>query len=305
MNSAQAHTAVPHPTYVRRPVVRSQDRLSLTLFIAAAVHSILILGVSFEMPDFELNPPTLPTLEITLVHHRSDETPDKADFLAQASQLGGGDAQQKTRPQSPVSAPSLVPKAGDAQAAAPAAPKPVQATDKPALTADHARISLPDDERPVPETPPTPVSAAQLMNQTREMASLSTEISREYQFDAQRPRQKYISAQTRESKYAAYMEAWRAKVERIGNLNFPDEAKRQNMTGSLILDVTLNANGTIKNIEILRPSGHAVLDRAAMRIVRLAGPYAPFPPAIKEETDLLHIVRTWQFLSGNRLSTSP
>ena len=134
-----------------------------------------------------------------------------------------------------------------------------------------------------------------------EIASLSAQVTESAQNYAQRPRQKFISARTQEYKYASYMEAWRTKVERIGNLNYPDEAKRRNLSGSLILDVALNPNGSINNITLRRSSGEQILDNAAIRIVKLAAPYGPFPADIKKEVDILHITRTWQFLPDNRL----
>jgi protein TonB len=115
---------------------------------------------------------------------------------------------------------------------------------------------------------------------------------------AKRPRRKFISATTKEYKYAAYMEAWRSKVERVGNLNYPDQARKQNLSGSLVLDVALNQDGSINEITIRRSSGEKILDDAAIRIVELAAPYGPFPQHIKDETDILHIMRTWQFINN-------
>lgn len=136
-----------------------------------------------------------------------------------------------------------------------------------------------------------------------EIASLSAELSDSMRSYAQRPREKRISSRTREYKYASYMHDWIAKIERIGTLNFPDEARRQHLSGSLLLDVALNADGSINNIAVLRSSGYHVLDDAALRIVHLAAPYAPFPAYIRRETDVLHIIRTWEFLSSSQLST--
>ncbi len=96
------------------------------------------------------------------------------------------------------------------------------------------------------------------------------------------------------------MEAWRAKVERVGNLNYPDDARKKKLSGSLILDVALNSDGSVSRITVRRSSGIKVLDDAAIRIVELSSPFAPFPEQIKEETDILHITRTWQFLNNNR-----
>lgn len=158
------------------------------------------------------------------------------------------------------------------------------------------------EKEPMPEqveTPPMP-SATTLLTNSFKIASLSAEIRRKLEAKANRPRRKFISASTKEFKYAAYMEAWRAKVERVGNLNYPDDARKNNLTGSLILDVALNADGSVEQITIRRSSGSKILDDAAIRIVELSSPFAPFPQQIREETDILHITRTWQFLNNYR-----
>ena len=136
------------------------------------------------------------------------------------------------------------------------------------------------------------------------MASLNAEIAQRLEARAKRPRRKFISASTREHKYAAYMEAWRVKVERIGNLNYPEVARRHNLTGSLILDVALKPDGSITDIAVRRASGYKLLDEAAIRIVNLSSPFAPFPSDIEAEVDILHITRTWQFLTNYRLTSN-
>jgi protein TonB len=154
-----------------------------------------------------------------------------------------------------------------------------------------------------PESPPQmtqTLTAAALVNRSLAMASLSAEIDRRLEAYAKRPKRKWITARTREHKYAAYMEAWRQKVERVGNLNYPDEARRANLSGNLLLDVALRPDGSVDEIILRRSSGKKVLDDAAIRIVKLAAPFARFPNNIAEDTDILHVERTWQFLSGNR-----
>lgn len=150
-----------------------------------------------------------------------------------------------------------------------------------------------------PEIPPTP-SATALMTNSLKIASLSAQIRQKLQAKAERPRRKFISASTKEYKYASYMEAWRSKVERVGNLNYPEDARKNKLSGNLILDVALNSDGSINQITVRRSSGHQVLDDASIRIVELAAPYSPFPDHIREETDILHITRTWQFLNSNK-----
>ena len=128
-----------------------------------------------------------------------------------------------------------------------------------------------------------------------ERARLIAELDRNWQAYQKRPKRKYLNARTKEYKYAAYMEAWRAKVERIGNLNYPGEARRRRLSGRLRLDVAINADGTVNAITLRESSGHKLLDDAAQRIVELAGPFAPFSDDIRAEADILHITRTWKF----------
>ena len=141
-------------------------------------------------------------------------------------------------------------------------------------------------------------SAASLLAISHEIASLNAKVERNLVAKAERPKRKFISASTQEYKYAAYMEAWRAKVERVGNLNYPEQARKRKLTGALVLAVALNPDGSINDIIVRRSSGHKVLDDSAIRIVRLAAPFSPFPDAILKETDILHITRTWQFLNN-------
>ncbi len=319
------------------PLVTSADRLGLALFFAVVVHAVLILGVSFsptERTDTQSN-----TLDIILVQHRTQEAPEDADYLAQADQDGGGENAEQSRPATPTPAPFTAPEPALAAASPPVEPsEPVVAEDPeardprpapqdPAPEPMLAQTEVPTERvvsepertepeplhEPEPESRPQPKPAAQpaptktleaatLVSRSLAMASLSAEIDRKMKAYAERPRRKWINARTREYKYASYMEAWRTKVERIGNLNYPDEARRRKLSGSLLLDVALNADGSINEITLRRSSGHRVLDDAAMRIVKLAAPYAPFPKSIREETDILHIERTWQFLSSNQLA---
>ena len=112
-----------------------------------------------------------------------------------------------------------------------------------------------------------------------------------------------ITANTREYEYAAYEEGWRMKVERVGNLNYPDEARRNKLSGNLLLAVTINVDGSLREVKVRRSSGHKLLDDAAVRIVKMAAPYAPFPDTFRNKQDVLTIVRTWQFSSNSQLSS--
>ncbi len=181
-------------------------------------------------------------------------------------------------------------------------------TDDSALAKVPLELSDTPSELPAPQAPTVThttqsIDATTLINRSMEMASVSAEIAEKLKAYAERPRRKWVTSRTKQHDFAAYMQAWRAKVERFGNLNYPDEARRQRLSGSLLLDVAINPDGSINEITLRRSSGKAVLDDAAIRIVKLAAPFARFPASFNEEIDILHIERTWEFLSNNQMST--
>ena len=135
------------------------------------------------------------------------------------------------------------------------------------------------------------------------MARLQGEIDRNTDEYNKRPRKKFIGTRTEEYRFAQYIEDWRLKVERVGNLNYPEAAKGK-LFGALMLTVTIDSDGAVKSVEINRSSGHKILDDAARRIVNMASPYAAFPPDIRRDTDLLVITRKWSFTSSDQLETS-
>jgi len=127
------------------------------------------------------------------------------------------------------------------------------------------------------------------------LASLQPELSRQRQSVSRLPKREFISANTKEYEFASYMSAWVSKVERVGNLNYPSELRRQKLHGDLILTVGIFQNGTVESIDVKRSSGIREIDDAAIRIVQMAAPYAPLPDNITERVDILHITRTWRF----------
>lgn len=278
----------------------SADRLGVTLLFSVVAHAVLALGLTFE---FEKPAPRLPTLDVILVQSANSEKPEKADFVAQASNSGGGDADKAHRPSQPLSSP--VPKPQEGAAPVPledGAPRPTPPSLTEVLTQRRSSRSVDTDRETVPD-PATP-SPRELESEQRriEMARLAQEIQKESEQYAKRPKRKYISANTQEYEFAAYMRAWVARIERIGNLNYPDEARRQQLHGQLVLTVGLDRGGRIKSVDVIQSSGHKVLDDAAVRITRLAEPFPPLPET-KEKVDELYISRTWQFLPGETLRT--
>jgi protein TonB len=281
------------------------DRLGLTVFASVLAHMVVVLGISFTAPRLQPDLEQLPTLEITLVNTRSDRQPEEADFLAQADQEGGGDSEQPVIARSPLPLRPAPDVSRELPVAQLASRPPVPRSEREPMTQNSpAEVQLarkqPTEERS-PARPQTTPGVVSKPSAAAERARLSAEISEFWEEYQKRPRRKFLSARTREYKYAAYMEAWRAKVERVGNLNYPDQARQQKLTGQLVLDVEIRRNGQVHAINIIRTSGHKLLDDAAMRIVRLAAPFDAFPEAFRGEVDILHITRTWQFMRGNRL----
>jgi protein TonB len=281
------------------PAIGPRERVRVTLMFSGLLHALLVFGVAFT---YEEPAASLPTLDVILVQTRTEEKPERADFLANASQSGGGDHDESTRPRQPVSSP--VPKPDDGlapQRQVAMAPKPREATPAPTVrttgTSDF-RVERSDDQRAVPRI--DEISGRELIERSLEMARLAAEIERQSEAYAKRPKRKFISASTEEYEYAAWMRAWVARVERIGNLNYPDEARSRRIAGDLVLTVAVRRDGTVERIDVIQSSGQPVLDDAAMRIVRLSEPFAPLPRT-RDDVDILHVTRTWQFLPGGVL----
>jgi protein TonB len=281
----------------------SRDPLLMMLVVAAIVHAVLILGVGFEAPKPEK---VRKSLEIALVRSPSEVAPEKADYLAPEHQFGSGDAQQKAIPKE---AP-MVEEAGKGRELV-HAPKQARVADikpKPRLSQVKAERKVVTDtgtdDKAEEEVVEKPHLNADLLSQ--QISEVSAEFNKSRSTHTRQPRTVYINSVTAHKyKAAAYERAWQDKVERIGNLNYPDEARRRNLSGGLLLSVGIKSDGSLHSVQVRNSSGQPVLDDAAVRIVRLAAPFAPFPPELKEEADVLVVTRTWKFLGGNRVETGP
>ena len=275
--------------------IEAGDRLGATLALSAIAFGVLILGVGFAR---DLAAPVTPTLDVILTQTRTDTPPDEADFIAQADNRGGGESDRPERPREaqlghvPKPDEGVAPEAMVAQSP-PVEPEPTSRVLSTTAAADP--LPRPEDQR---ETEPSPLPPGpEQVDQSLEMARLAAEIERRQELMAKRPKRKFISASTREYEYAQYLRAWVSKVERIGTLNYPDDARRRGLGGRLVMTVAVRRDGTVEEIVLNRPSGLGVLDQAASRIVRLAEPFPPLPQTA-ENIDILHITRTWDFQNG-------
>ncbi|WP_062263286.1 energy transducer TonB [Endozoicomonas arenosclerae] len=282
--------------------VSSADRLGFTLFMAAAVHAVIVLGLSFGLED-KAPPPK--TLEVTLATYKSQKKPEDADFLAQLNQQGSGTLEKKATPTTDRKADIQDNKINEVelQPQEAAAPKTQAKKTPQVVTRAESDKKVQDSEvidQPTPDQP-NKAEPRQHIDLRQEIASLEAQLSDQRQEYAKRPRVKRLTAaSTMLEPGAAYKNAWRQKVERIGNLNYPAQARQQKLYGELRLMVAINRDGTLSNVEILKSSGYNVLDDAAIRIVRLAAPYAPFTDDLRDY-DMVEIIRTWRFEKGDRL----
>ncbi len=283
------------------------DRQSrvLTASVGASIllHAIL-LSIHFRFPEaLRWNSANQP-LEVVLVNAKTHDKPDRAKALAQANLDGGGNVEAKRRATSPL--PVTNPKdPGRDLAEAQRRQRELEAQQQRLLAqAREARASLPaEGQGKTPVDEPTPqVTGRDMADRSLAMLHLQAQIARQTQAYQERPRKRFIGANTREYRFALYEEQWRAKIERVGTLNYPAEA-RGKLYGVLRLTVTIRPDGMVDAIDLERSSGLKVLDEAAFRIVQMASPFAVFPANIRKDTDLLVITRTWFFAQGDKVWT--
>jgi len=284
------------------PQVTSSDRLGMTIFFALLFHGIVILGITFiSEPSAKQKIP--PSLDVILVNTSNSETPDKADYLAQTTQDGGGNSEQKLRRTDLFSAPTLSTQPGMAQFQSSAQQTPVKKREskKAFLTQTKSRHKIKSQEK---------ISSKELLDQAlkpqqknQRTARLAEELSLTLQEFSKKPKEKFLNSRTKEYIAASYMRNWIDKVERLGNADYPDAAIREKLSGTLILDVVINSDGSLKEINLRRSSGHQILDDAAKRIVKMSSPFAPFPAKLLKQADVIHITRSWEFQSNHRLKS--
>ena len=269
--------------------ITPRDRLSFTLFLAAALHAALILGVGFSA---SLNLETSPTIEITLAQFNDPEEPEDAEFAAQANQQGSGteaDLMEMTTDQEADFQDNIFQEVSSESLPA----QEAQLLEKRELLTS---LNNPEDSAPTEdETPLEPIDTSLTQNYdelAREIASLEARIAQERQALAKAPRVKRLtSVSTKTADEAAYLNMWRQKVERIGNANYPSG----DLHGDLRMLVVINWDGKLKELKLLESSGYQDLDEAALRIVRIASPFQDFPVEMRKKYDQLEIIRTWKF----------
>ncbi|MGZ8158060.1 MAG: energy transducer TonB [Methylobacter sp.] len=285
----------------------NNDTLLITLFLAAVIHVVIGLGINFTAPQPEN---VSRSIDITLVNMPTKKAPEKAQFLAQENQIGAGEQNKKPEPP-----PQQLPSQGNSQAkqvkeSAPAPSEPKAAkklitqkkAEKKIVTATKPDKGEHADAAPAPGrsaayTPSMAIKHPQLSAEMlqQQIAQMGTEI-RLNQQTAEQTKIKFVDSVSAHKYVAAqYMKDWEDKVERTGNLNYPEVAAKKNFSGTLTMDVGIKADGSIYSIRINQSSGNPALDEAAKRIVRMSAPFAPLPAELRKELDVLVITRVWKF----------
>lgn len=263
-------------------------------------HAIVLFGITFKLPYPEIDKVATP-LEVMLVSSKSTSNSRNADTLSRANLDGGRTTDSNRR------AKTLLPLSPEHQHAA------TEETDQPEQETKQMMTAVESDQDAYqtdspsnqPEQNRSGINGSDLVQRSIEIARLGAQTARDDKAYQHRPKRRFIGARTQEYRFARYVEDWRLKVERIGNMNYPEAARREKLYGDLQLTVGIRSDGSIESLEINRSSGKKVLDEAALRIVNLAGQngFAPFPPDISRDTDVLHITRIWAFTRSDELTS--
>ena len=279
---------------------RHDKFLIYAIGVSLLLHAI-VLTIHFKPFTFKNQNDRGPPLEVALVNAKTVAKPTKADILAQANLDGGGNTDANRRAKSPL--PVLPTHSPDQQIAV--ATQKVDALERQTrelMTQLQAATAAPAQQKPIDVTDKTDLPTAnELMQRTFEAIRLEAQIAKDMDAYQKRPKRRFIGARAEEYRFARYVEDWRLKIERVGNLNYPEAARSQKLYGSLLLTVSIRSDGSVENVEINRTSGSRILDAAAVKIVQMSGPFATFPPDIKRDTDILHVTRTWTFTKSDGL----
>jgi protein TonB len=276
----------------------ANDRMLTTCFLAALFHGIVILGVTFSSPGSKADDGT-PALEVVLVNDQAPSVAKNpnAQYLSQRTQKGSGNTSKQERtaiPKSslmPVERPGIPSGSGlaELQAGTDTGDEELVATHIPAQKILY--FASPTAAKESSELP-------LLLEKRPDLAMTPNSDGVELRMRGEARQQLWIAADTRESDVAVYLDSWRRKIERVGTMNFPDVARRQKLSGTPVIEVTIGADGKLLQTVIRRSSGHAEIDEAAVRILKLAAPFDPFPGELTAQHDEIRIAYEWQFLGG-------
>jgi len=279
---------------------RHDKLLTYALGGSLLVHAVVLM-IHFSPFDLKQLVDKGPPLEVALVNAKTAAKPTKADILAQANLDGGGNTDADRRAKTPL---PVLPMNNPEQQVAVATQKveTLEHQTRELMTQLRSAPIAAVQQQPVDATERTELPTAnELMQRTLEAMKLEAQIAKDMETYQKRPKRRFVGARAEEYRFARYVEDWRLRIERIGNLNYPAAARDQHLYGSLLLTVLIRSDGSVENIEVNRSSGNRILDAAAVKIVEMSAPFAPFPSDIKRDTDILHVTRTWTFTKADAL----
>lgn len=300
LDGVAALSPPPVAMSIERALAVSVPMQTATCF-SLALHLLIVLGVGAKLFDPSKFIPPHNMMDVVLVNAKATTRPVKADALAQANLDGGGNTDQKLRAATPL--PAVEQSAAKNAQQAKERVRELEQEMKTLMTQAKSTAKVLQGE--VTQTAsgtPDPVSAAELYQKSMEIARLEAQISKEYQAYQQRPKRQFVGGRTQQYRFAAYVDNWRQKIERVGNINYPEEARSGRIHGTVQVTVAIKANGEVEDIEIHSKRAHRILQDAVKRIVRLSAPFEVFPNSFRQDTDILHITRTWVFGPGDVLT---
>jgi periplasmic protein TonB len=277
----------------------ANDRMLTTLFVAALFHAIVILGVTFSSSSRDADGTGGAALEVVLVNDQAPSVAENpnARYLSERTQRGSGNTLSNERAIIPKSSLMPVERMGVPDSEGMAAEQKGRQTGDDEVLATHmvaTKILYFAARTAAPEPSQLPM----LLEKRADLGMAPNDDGVELRMRGEAKQQLWIAADTRESDVAVYLDSWRRKIERVGTMNFPEVARRRKLSGQPVIEVTISADGKLLQTVIQRSSGHAELDEAAIRILKLASPYDPFPSALGAKHDQIRIAYEWQFLDG-------
>jgi len=280
----------------------AERNFRIALIASLAIHAV-VLSIHFKLPE-AAGRVAERALDVILVNSKGPHKPtEHVQAKAQANLDGGGNTDEDRRATTPLPA-SLQMQEGDNLKQAQQRVQQLEQQQQELLASMRAQRTVSQAAaRKNSEALPAATAGNDLSNAAVAIARLEAEIARNLDAYNRRPRRKFIGARVEEYIFAQYVEDWRQKVERLGNLNYPEAAKGR-YYGDVVLTVVIRADGSVVQVDVDRSSGNKILDAAARRIIEIGAPYAPFPPAIRAEATELQISRTLSFLRGNQLQSA-
>ncbi|MDH5433921.1 MAG: energy transducer TonB [Gammaproteobacteria bacterium] len=284
----------------KQPVITASDKLLFSAVLGTAFHGMVLFGIGFALPEDNADSSSK-VFNVVLAQYKTDEKPEKADFIGQADQQGGGDSDTTVAPSATEMAQLNDPDRVAQEAQSRMSQEQQVTPQQDVLTANSVTLASPKIDEQFPQEKQTP-DAASLIDQTYQLTGLIANLDNKNNNQSKKDRLRTISPSIHRSSDALYLDTWRRKIERVGNQNYPQQAKLEEIYGSLTLKVAINKDGTINNVSIIKSSGIKMLDDAALRIVRLSAPFQPLTKEMSLDTDILEIVRTWNFMPDDSLN---